>query len=99
MTITEALKRFRKEKGLSQKDIAEVLNTTPQNIYRLEKIDSAISAEAIVKIADAFNVSTDYLLGRSNSPSNDADKEILDAAIEFNQIVNQAINRPSVHTP
>ncbi len=99
MTITEALKRFRKEKGLSQKDIAEVLNTTPQNIYRLEKIDSAISAEAIVKIADAFGVSTDYLLGRSNSPNNDADKAILDAAIEFNQIVNQAINRPSVHTP
>ena len=68
MKITEALKRFRKEQGLSQKDIADVLNTTPQNVYRLEKVDSAISAEAIVKLAEKYSVSTDYILGLTANP-------------------------------
>lgn len=68
MKITEALKRFRNEQGLSQKDIADTLNTTPQNVYRFEKVDSAISAEAIVKLAKKYSVSTDYILGLTTNP-------------------------------
>lgn len=80
MKVTEALKKFRKERGLSQKDIADVLDTTPQNVYRLEKVDSAISAEAIVKIAKKFNVSTDYILGMTNNPVR---SDIIDKIVEL----------------
>lgn len=80
MKITEALKKFRKERGLSQKDIADVLDMTPQNVYRLEKVDSAISAEAIVKIAKKFNVSTDYILGMTNNPVR---SDIIDKIVEL----------------
>lgn len=98
MTITEALKRFRKKYNLSQKDIADILDVTPQNVYRLEKVNSAISAEAVVKLADAFNISADYLLGRSDDDTSDKTaKEICKAVSEFEEKLN-SINRPSVRT-
>lgn len=91
MRVTEALKKFRQNLGLSQKDIADVLDTTPQNVYRFEKVDSAISAESIVKLATKFNVSTDYLLGRTDVPNAAANEQILKAAMQFNQVVNNAM--------
>ena len=67
MTIPEALKRFRNTFKLSQRDVAEKLGVTPQ-AYQIYERDVVPSAKVIIKIADAFDVSTDYLLGRSDEP-------------------------------
>lgn len=99
MKISESLKRFRLQFGYTQSEVADKIGTMQQTYYKYETGKNTPSAEVIVKIAVAFNVSADYLLGLSDIPSNDADKAILDAAIEFNRAVNQAINRPSVHIP
>ena len=67
MTVAESLKRFRKEFRLSQKDVAEALGTSQQS-YQAYETRSNPSVALITKLADAYNVSTDYLLGRSDSP-------------------------------
>ena len=93
MKIAESLKRFRLQGGYSQGDVAEKIGIMQQMYYKYEAGKNIPSAEVIKKIAVAFNVSTDYLLGLSDTPSYDADKAILDAAIEFNQAVNRVLNR------
>lgn len=67
MTVAESLKRFRKEFRLSQKEVADALGTTQQS-YQAYETRSNPSVLIITKLADAYNVSTDYLLGRSDSP-------------------------------
>ena len=70
MTIAESLKRFRKEFNLSQREVAAVWNATPQayQIYEREKDAVIPSAEVLKKIAIAFGVTTDYLVGLSDKP-------------------------------
>lgn len=60
------LKLLRKERGLFQSDIAKVLNVSVAAVgfYENEKRD--MSPDTILKIADYFNVSTDYLLGKTD---------------------------------
>ena len=70
MTILESLKRFRKEFGLTQKELAEVLEMN-QPVYQYNESNGALSANFIKKIAEHYNVSTDYLLGLSDKPRHD----------------------------
>lgn len=67
MTIAESLKRFRKTFNLKQKDVADTLGVKQQS-YQVYESGTKPSAEVIVKLADAYDVSTDYLLGRSDEP-------------------------------
>lgn len=61
------LKFLREEKGLYLKDIAQFLgiSTTAVTYYENEKRD--IPTEYLIKLADFFNVSIDYLLGKSDT--------------------------------
>ena len=67
MTIAESLKRFRRDFNLKQKDVANTLGVK-QPTYNVYESKSIPSAAIIIKLADAYNVSTDYLLGRSDEP-------------------------------
>lgn len=57
------LKILRIEKGLTQKQLAEILNTTQRTIskYESEKLD--LSTDMIAKICKYFDITADYLLG------------------------------------
>ncbi|MBD5583971.1 MAG: helix-turn-helix transcriptional regulator [Clostridia bacterium] len=57
------LKDLRQEKGLTQAQLAQDLETTQRNIsrYELETID--LSTEMVSKICKYFKISADYLLG------------------------------------
>lgn len=96
MTVAESLRRFRKEFRLTQKDVADVLEVTPQ-AYQVYEVKVKPSAEVIVKIADAFDVSTDYLLGRCDSPkglkSIDIDSEFVQAALTFNKALQDLVQK------
>lgn len=67
MTIAESLKRFRKEFNLSQKQVAATLGIKQQS-YQVYESKTTPSATVIMSLADAYNVTTDYLLGRSEEP-------------------------------
>ena len=63
--FTERLKSLRKEAGLTQKEIADRFKTSPQSYAQWEKGLRSPSKESLEKLAQFFNVSTDYLLGNS----------------------------------
>ena len=68
MTIGESLKRFRTSLGLSQKRFADSLNLAYSLYQYYERDQTVPSAKVIIRIADTYDVSTDYLLGRSDTP-------------------------------
>lgn len=68
MEIHEALKRFRKENNLTQKAVADTLGIKVPAYQRYEYGSVKPSAQIIKDIANAFNVSADYLLGRTDQP-------------------------------
>lgn len=61
--IGERLKKVRKEKGMKQEELAEILGVKKSTIslYESNKYDPSDTAK--VKIARCFDVSLDYLLG------------------------------------
>ena len=58
------LKKLRAEKGLSQKQLAEALQTTLKTISHWETGYTEPSIDLILKISTYFDVSTDELLGK-----------------------------------
>lgn len=62
------IKAIRKERKLTQKQMAELLSTTERNYQYYEAGSREPALETFVEIADVLQVSTDYLLGRSDIP-------------------------------
>ncbi|MDE7182585.1 MAG: helix-turn-helix transcriptional regulator [Clostridia bacterium] len=59
------LYELRKEKGLSQDEVAKILNVTRQSYSRYERGEHELGYKALKAIANFFDVSVDYLLGNS----------------------------------
>ncbi|HHV30479.1 helix-turn-helix domain-containing protein [Acetivibrio mesophilus] len=66
MAFAAMLKQLREEKRLSQKDIADYLGITRQAVASYELAKREPDYEVLKKLADYFDVSIDYLLGRAN---------------------------------
>lgn len=66
MNFGEFLSELRKEKGLLQKEVANYLNVTVATISNYEKGVHAPDLTTLSKLADFFDVSTDYLLQRTD---------------------------------
>lgn len=62
----DRIKELAKKQGLSINSLEEKLGYSRNTIYNLK--NSKPSTERISEIADYFNVSTDYLLGRTDNP-------------------------------
>ena len=62
------LKELRKKKGISQLRLATDLNTTQNTISRYETGEREPGIAELIKLADYFNVSVDYLIGRTSNP-------------------------------
>lgn len=66
MKLGELLAKLRKERGILQKELANYLNVTVATISNYEKGVHAPDYETLIKLADFFDVSTDYLLQRTD---------------------------------
>lgn len=62
------LKELRKSRKLTQKQVAANVSITERSYQELEYGKAKPSHDTIIALADFFNVSTDYLLGRSDDP-------------------------------
>lgn len=58
------LKKLRKEHGFSQKALAEMLGITQQAVYKYENSSVEPDIQTLIYLADVFDVSVDYLIGR-----------------------------------
>ena len=61
------LKELRKSKNISQLKLALDLNMNQNSISRYETGEREADYETLIKFADYFDVTLDYLLGRTNS--------------------------------
>lgn len=64
--FAQRLKSLRKNKKLTQSDMANMLGITRQGYAKYENDESEPDLATIDKLAEFFNVTTDYLLGRSD---------------------------------
>ena len=62
------LKEIRKSKKISQLKLAIDLNMNQNTISRYETGEREPGINELIKLADYFNVSVDYLLERTNNP-------------------------------
>ena len=67
--IVERLKNLRNASKMSQKDFAQSLKVSQQTVASWERGRTEPSNVALKDIADYFNVTTDYLLGRDSKVS------------------------------
>lgn len=64
----QRLKALRKEKGVTQKQLAEAIGITERGLQGYEIKDRKPGYDALIALADYFDVSLDYLVGRSDDP-------------------------------
>lgn len=66
LTLNENIKKLRVVRGLNQVEFAKILGVSKQCVSNWENDNVMPSIEMLVRIADYFNVTTDFVLGRSD---------------------------------
>lgn len=61
--MVKNLKKLREENKLSQQALAEKLGITQQAVYKYERTVIEPDIETLIKLANIFHVSVDYLIG------------------------------------
>lgn len=69
MIFSERLKGLRIRDGITQKAIADGIGVAPVSLQRFEYGTVKPKLDTVVKLADFFNVSIDYLVGRTDNPT------------------------------
>ena len=72
--LGQRLKDLRKQKKVGQKEVAELLEVSLRSYQFYESGEYDPSLPNLVVLADYFQVSTDYLLGRSDEPGYEKDR-------------------------
>lgn len=62
------IKDLRKKKKATQQDLANLLHVTKTQISDLENAKTTTSIERLYTLAEYFDVSLDYLVGRTDNP-------------------------------
>lgn len=86
--LNDKIKSLRLAGNYSQVDVAQKLSVTKQTVSNWENNNIQPSIDMLVKIADFFGVTTDYLLGRESTPRID----VSDLSEEQIQHLNLIIN-------
>lgn len=72
--MVENLKKLRNELGISQQALAEKIGVSQQSINKYENHGVEPDITTLISIADFFNVTVDYLIGRASDKSDIPDK-------------------------
>ncbi|WP_025950435.1 helix-turn-helix domain-containing protein [Geobacillus thermocatenulatus] len=84
------LKMLRLQKKLTHQDMADFLGITRQGYSKYENGQSQPDIDTINKLAEFFNVTTDYLLGRTDDPNPPgSDNEELGTLARINQLIKE----------
>ena len=82
-SLFEKIKELCQKRGISINSLEETLGYSRNTIYSMKS--KKPNAERLQEIADYFNVSTDYLLGRTDNPA-------IAGSDEFDQVNGQIID-------
>lgn len=76
------IKILREEKNINQEELAKILSISPSAVGMYERDAREPNDEITLKLADFFNVSTDYLLGKS---------DVRNSGKQIDEILNEAM--------
>lgn len=62
--VYENIRNLREDRDLKQKDLAAMLNVSQNTYSQYETGTIELTASTLIKLADFYDVSVDYLLGR-----------------------------------
>ncbi|PGB04329.1 helix-turn-helix domain-containing protein [Bacillus toyonensis] len=72
------IKELRKERKWSQRELGEKVDVSESFVSKVESGKKQPSREVTAKFSEVFNVTTDYLLGRSEDPElNEAEDKVV----------------------
>ena len=71
MNLADKIIELRKKKGWSQEELAEMVDVTRQSVSKWESAQSVPDLDKILKLAEIFEVTTDYLLKETKSETED----------------------------
>ena len=91
--LNQRIRELRLAKNLSQVDLAKILGVTKQSISNWENDNIQPSVEMLIKLAEIFNVSTDYMLGLENSRSIDVSDLSSEEIAHIQFIIDDIKNR------
>ena len=60
------LKKLREDASISQKALADAIGVSQQSVNKYENHNIEPDIETLIRIADYFNTSVDYLIGHTN---------------------------------
>ncbi len=83
----ENLRRIREKKNITQTRLSVDIEVSQELISHYETGKSKPNIETLIKLAEYFNCSTDFLLERTNNPS--TIKDLNNADIEINNIIDK----------
>ena len=64
--LAKRLLQLRQERGLTRKMVADQIDIVERTYQRYENAEREPTASVLVELADLYEVTTDYLLGRSD---------------------------------
>lgn len=67
MSFGETLKKLRQDQNLTQEELAKKINSSRSNIANYENNNNMPSVDILERLSVIFNVSVDYLLGKSET--------------------------------
>lgn len=73
MEIGKRIQELREKFDMNQKELADKVGLNYSVMNRIESGKRPIRDDELIKIADVFNVTTDYLLGRTDDPNGEED--------------------------
>lgn len=68
MTFNERIINLKNERNILQKDIAQAAGVSIRTYQRYEKGELQPTLLALISLADYFDISIDYLVGRTDNP-------------------------------
>ena len=86
------IKTLRLENNLTQGDLGDIIGKSQQSISRLEKESRDIEVDELCILADHFNVSTDFLLGRTEVRNSPDSKDMYERLLFENYSVLKGLN-------
>jgi len=64
--LYQRIRDLRDDKDLTQTDVAKILHMSQTGYSKYERGENDIPSQILIKLADFYNTSTDYILGRTN---------------------------------
>lgn len=87
-----AINDLRKKSGLSQKEFADLFNVHQTAVSQWETGKTTPDKETLIKIANYFGVSIDYLLGNTEQK----EKPLVNEDEELTEYLDELKNRPEM---